>query len=149
MGNSVTLGGERLGSGKKQKIYLKGYERSTHDLSYLWRSSMASGTLVPFMSKVALPGDTFDIDLDCIVMTHPTIGPLFGSFKIQLDIFQAPIRLYHATLHNNALNIGLKMNTVVLPQLKLTAPTFDETQSDYDNIHRPIKIQSNIRANIT
>ena len=28
---------------------------------------MASGTLVPFMSEVGLPGDSFDIDLDCDV----------------------------------------------------------------------------------
>ena len=60
MGNSVTLGGERLGSGKKQKVYMDGYKRSTHDVGYLWRSSMSAGTLVPFMSEIALPGDTFD-----------------------------------------------------------------------------------------
>ena len=58
-----TLGGDRLGSGAKQKVHLKNYERSTHDLGRVWRSSMAAGTLVPFMSDVALPGDTFDINL--------------------------------------------------------------------------------------
>ena len=56
-----TLGGDRLGSGKKMTVDFHGYERSTHDLSYLWRSTMAAGTLVPFMSEIALPGDTFDI----------------------------------------------------------------------------------------
>ena len=40
-----TLGGDRLGSGKKQKISMHGYERSTHDLGYIWRSTMACGTL--------------------------------------------------------------------------------------------------------
>lgn len=130
---SVTLGGDRLGSGKKQKIYLKNYERSTHDLGYLWRSTMSAGTLVPFMSELALPGDTFDIRLDTDVLTHPTIGPLFGSYKVQLDVFSVPIRLYQAALHMNKLNIGLNMALVPLPQIKMTAQNLSEQFFDFDN----------------
>lgn len=113
-----TLGGDRLGSGKKLKVELHNYERSTHNLGYVWRSSMSAGTLVPFMSLLALPGDTFDIDLEVDIKTHPTLGPLFGSYKIQLDIFQAPVRLYQGMLHNNQLGIGLKMDQILLPQLQ-------------------------------
>lgn len=130
MSTTVTLGGERLGSGKKQKIELHGYERSTHDLGYLWRSTMGAGTLVPFLSEVAMPGDTFDINLGCSVLTHPTIGPLFGSFKVQLDIFQCPVRLYQGQLHNNKLGIGMNMSNVKLPYLKLKAMPYD---ADVDN----------------
>ena len=121
MSNQVTLGGDRLGSGKKEKIELRNYERSSHDLSYIWRSTMASGTLVPFMSEVGLPGDSFDIDLECDIKTHPTIGPLFGSYKVQLDVFSCPVRLYNAKLHMNALNIGLKMSDIKLPTLSMYA----------------------------
>lgn len=120
-----TLGGDRLGSGKKMQVEMKSYERSTHDLSYIWRSTMAAGTLVPFMSELGLPGDTFDINLDCNVMTHPTVGPLFGSYKVQLDVFMAPIRLYQGMLHNNKLGIGLDMAQIKLPQVKVTV---DKTQ---------------------
>ena len=119
MGHSVTLGGERLGGGKKNKVHLHGYERSTHNMSYAWRSTMACGTLVPFMVEVALPGDTFDIDLEVDVLTHPTIGPLFGTYKVHLDVFQVPLRLYQAQLHMNALGIGLDMSKVLLPQIVL------------------------------
>ena len=49
-------------------------------------------------------------------MTHPTIGPLFGNFKFQADVFTCPIRLYNAMLHNNTLNIGLDMSKVKLPK---------------------------------
>ncbi len=122
MGHNVTIGGERLGSGKKMKAYLHNYERSTHDLSYVWRSTMASGTLVPFMSQVALPGDTFDIDLNCEILTKPTVGPLFGSYKVQLDVFEVPIRLYQAKLHMNMLGIGMDMSKVALPQVVMNAP---------------------------
>ena len=87
----VAIGGDRLGSGNKENVSMKNYERSTHDLSQVWRSSMAAGTLVPFMKELALPGDTFDIDLNAQVLTLPTIGPLFGNFKVQLDVFVVPI----------------------------------------------------------
>lgn len=126
-----TLGGDRLGSGKKMKVELHGYERSNHDLSYIFRSSISAGTLVPFMKKIALPGDTFDIDLQCDVKTHPTVGPLFGSFKAQLDIFQAPIRLYNSLLHNNMLGIGLDINQVKFPVIELNSQILpDPTEAD-------------------
>ena len=112
MGSQVTIGGNRLGAGNKNKAYMHGYERSTHDMSYVWRSTMAAGTLVPFMTELALPGDTFDIGLNCDVLTHPTIGPLFGTYKVQLDIFQVPIRLYQGRLHMNMLNIGMDRSKV-------------------------------------
>lgn len=128
----VTLGGERLGSGKKMKVELKNYERSTHDLGYIWRSTMAAGTLVPFMTEVALPGDTFDINLDIDIKTHPTIGPLFGSYKVQADIFLAPIRLYQGQLHNNKLGIGNHMDTVKLPQIEIVSNAINK-RLDPDN----------------
>jgi hypothetical protein len=112
----VNIGKNTLGDNNKMSVSLKEYGRSTHDLSYAWRSTMGVGTLVPFMKLVALPGDTFDINLDTKVLTHPTVGPLFGQFKMQLDVFTCPLRLYQAQLHNNALNIGLDMKKVKLPK---------------------------------
>ena len=114
----VNIGKNTLGDSDKMSVSLKEYGRSTHDLSYAWRSPMGVGTLVPFMKLLALPGDTFDIDLDTKVLTHPTVGPLFGQFKMQLDVFTCPLRLYQAQLHNNALNIGLDMGKVKLPRFR-------------------------------
>lgn len=48
--------------------------------------------------------------------TLPTTGPVFGSFKHQIDVFVIPIRLYIAALHNNALGVGLNMSKVLIPQ---------------------------------
>lgn len=112
----VNIGKNTLGDSNKMSVSLKEYGRSTHNLSSAWRSPMGVGTLVPFMKQLGLPGDTFEIDLDTQIMTHPTIGPLFGSFKFQADVFTCPIRLYNAMLHNNTLNIGLNMSTVKLPK---------------------------------
>lgn len=111
----ANIGKNTLGDSNKMSVSLREYGRSTHNLSSAWRSPMGVGTLVPFMKLVGLPGDTFDIELDTRIMTHPTIGPLFGNFKFQADVFTCPVRLYNAMLHNNTLNIGLDMSKVKLP----------------------------------
>lgn len=111
-----TIGKNTLGDGRKMGINLRDYGRSTHNLSYVWRNTQAPGTLVPFMKILAMPGDTFDIDIESHILTHPTVGPLFGSYKFQADVFVCPIRLYNALLHNNALNIGLNMSKVKFPK---------------------------------
>jgi hypothetical protein len=129
------IGGDRLGSGSKQEVQMKTYSRSTHDLSYLWRSSMSAGTLVPFMSEVGLPGDSFDISLNCEVMTLPTVGPLFGSYKVQLDVFECPIRLYNGKLHMNMLNIGMDMSKIMLPQMILKADAINGIEEDNNQIN--------------
>lgn len=129
----TTIGGDRLGSGQKESVSMRNYDRSTHDLSYTWRSSMAAGTLVPFMVEQALPGDSFDINLNCEVLTLPTVGPLFGSFKVQLDVFQVPIRLYQGRLHMNELGIGMKMDEIKLPQIRLKTP-WNTSETSYNDL---------------
>lgn len=116
----INIGKNTLGDSDKMSVSLRDYGRSTHNLNYAWRSTMGIGSLVPFMKVLALPGDTFNIQLDSKIMTHPTIGPLFGSFKFQADIFTCPIRLYNAMLHNNALGVGLDMKKVKMPKLQTT-----------------------------
>lgn len=113
-----SIGKNTLGGGKKMQVDLKTYNRSTHDLSYVWRNTQSPGTLVPFICELALPGDVHEIQLSANVLTHPTVGPLFGSFKLQLDVFECPIRLYNAQLHNNKLGIGLDMSKVKFPIFK-------------------------------
>jgi hypothetical protein len=110
------IGKNTLGDNNKMKVHLRTYNRSTHNLSYIWRNTQAVGTLVPFMSLPMMKDDTFEIHLQSNVLTHPTIGPLFGSFKLQNDVFFCPMRLYNSWLHNNKTKIGLKMSTVKLPQ---------------------------------
>ena len=122
----VSIGKNTLGGGKKMTTRLNNYNRSTHDLSNVIRTSMAPGVLVPTMKQLVLPGDTFPISTRCHTLTHPTIGPLFGSFKQQNDFFFCPIRLYNAMLHNNALNIGLDMKKVKFPYVRLLTSNWEE-----------------------
>lgn len=133
MRTSKSIGKNTLGGGNSMQVDLKTYNRSTHNLSYAWRSSMGVGTLVPCMKLIGLPGDTFDIDIDTKVLTHPTVGPLFGSYKLQIDIFTAPFRLYNAMLHNNALNVGLDISKVKLP-------IYEETTTSQGTIEESTKL---------
>ena len=133
MSISKSIGKNTLGGGDSMQVDLKTYNRSTHNLSYAWRSSMGVGTLVPCMKLIGLPGDTFDIDIDTKVLTHPTVGPLFGSYKLQIDIFTAPFRLYNAMLHNNALNVGLDISKVKLP-------VYEETTTNQGTIEESTKL---------
>lgn len=111
-----TLGGDRLRSESKMEVYLPNFGRSSHNVGKIIRTTQACGTIVPYWCQIGLDGTTFYIDITTKVKTLPTTGPVFGSFKHQIDIFVIPIRLYVAALHNNALGVGLNMSKVLLPQ---------------------------------
>lgn len=110
-----TIGKNTLGDNNKMHVRLREYDMSSQNLSYVFRSTMGVGMLVPFMKILCQKGDIFDIKLTNKTMTHPTLGPLFGSFKLQHFIFTAGFRLYNSWLHNNRTGIGMKMSDIKLP----------------------------------
>lgn len=116
-----TLGGERLRSESKMEVYLPNFGRSSHNVGKIIRTTQACGTIVPYWCQIGLDGTTFYIDITTKVKTMPTTGPVFGSFKHQIDVFVIPIRLYIAALHNNALGVGLNMSKVLLPRFLVYA----------------------------
>lgn len=113
------IGKNTLGDNDKMKVAMREYEMSTHDLSFVFRNTQAPGTLVPFMKIPAQKGDIWDIQLFNKTLTHPTIGPLFGSYKLQHFIFSCPIRLYNSWLHNNRTGIGMKMSQIKMPKISV------------------------------
>lgn len=123
------IGKNTIGDNNKMSVSLHDYNMSTHDLSTIVRNTQSPGTLVPNLCLVAQKGDTFDIDIDSNVLTHPTTGPLFGSFKLEHHIYTGPVRLYNSWLHNNRTKIGLNMEQVKLPQLNVNIKTLSDTPS--------------------
>lgn len=119
MSEKKTLGGDRLGSGKGMKFQLPNFERSTHDIGKVWKSSMTVGTLVPVFNEIGLNGDTFSFNTEALIRTIPTNAPLLGTFKFQLDFFSIPMRLYNGLTHSNAINIGLDISDVMFPKMEL------------------------------
>lgn len=115
MAITKTIGKNTLGDNDKMHVRLREYDMSSQNLSFVFRSTMGVGMLVPFMKIVCQKGDIFDIKLTNKTMTHPTLGPLFGSFKLQHFIFTAGFRLYNSWLHNNRTGIGMKMSDIKFP----------------------------------
>lgn len=113
------IGKNTIGDNNKMTVDLHTYNMSTHDLSTIFRNTQSAGTLVPNLVLLAQKGDTIDIDIESHVLTHPTVGPLFGSFKHENHIFSVPIRLYNSWLHNNRTKIGLNMSDIKLPQIEV------------------------------
>lgn len=130
MGIQKNIGKNTIGDNNKMSVSLHDYNMSTHDLSTIVRNTQSPGTLVPNLCLVAQKGDTFDIDIDSNVLTHPTTGPLFGSFKLEHHIYTGPVRLYNSWLHNNRTKIGLNMEQVKLPQIKTNIRTLTDTPSN-------------------
>ena len=125
-----TLGGERLRSESKMEVYLPNFGRSSHNIGKIIRTTQACGTIVPYWCQIGLDGTTFYIDITTKVKTLPTTGPVFGSFKHQIDVFVIPIRLYIAALHNNALGVGLNMSKVLLPRFMVHTATTSIYEND-------------------
>ena len=84
------------------------------------------------IKKIVTKGDIFDIKLTNKTMTHPTLGPLFGSFKLQHFIFTAGFRLYNSWLHNNRTGIGMKMSDIKLPMILRGGPTDTKDEIKYN-----------------
>lgn len=125
-----TLGGDRIRSESKMEVYLPNFGRSSHNVGKIIRTTQACGTIVPYWCQIGLDGTTFYIDITTKVKTMPTTGPVFGSFKHQIDVFVIPIRLYIAALHNNALGVGLNMSKVLLPQFLANSATTSIYEKD-------------------
>lgn len=127
-----TLGKNTLGDNNKMKVAMRDYDMSTHDISTVFRSSVGVGMLVPFCKILCQKGDIIDLNLINKTLSQPTLGPLFGSFKLQHFMFFGGFRLYNSWLHNNRTGIGMKMSDIKLPMMK--ANTFGTTNKAETNI---------------
>ena len=87
---------------------------------------------MPFCKILCQKGDIIDLNLINKTLSQPTLGPLFGSFKLQHFLFFRGFRLYNSWLHNNRTGIGMKMSEIKLP--KMIANTKGSTTDARTNI---------------
>ena len=113
---------------------MRGYDMSTHDISTGFRLTIGVGMLVPFCKILCQKGDIIDLNLINKTLSQPTLGPLFGSFKLQHFLFFGGFRLYNSWLHNNRTGIGMKMSDITLPMMK--ANTVGSTTDARTNISK-------------
>lgn len=103
-------------------VQMHGYGKSNHDLSYITKFNACPGALIPFTIEPTLMGEDMSTVLRHLIRTLPTNGPAFLSYKVQMDMFWVPIRLYNAQLHNNRLHIGMNLDQVQFPLMQLRGP---------------------------
>ena len=131
--SQVTLGGDRLGVEGKMTVEMNGFPTAPANMRQIWQNTQSPGTLPVVLNEVLLPGDKGTLKFDARVDTLPTLGPLFSSFKLQIDTFIAPWRLYNSRMRGNMTGVGLTMNTVKLPTMTLTAKPTEDGTDDIDN----------------
>lgn len=115
-----TIGGDRLGAGKKLTADTKSYGFSLNNLSKQIKMSMAPGVLYPVHSRKITQSGVFEVDPMIMLKTLPTERPLMDSYKVQLDVFFAEDRLYNAELHNVPLDVGLHPENIKFPVMRYT-----------------------------
>jgi len=131
--STVTLGGDRLGVEGKMTVEMKGFPTAPANMRQIWQNTQSPGTLPVVLTEVLLPGDKGSLKFNARVDTLPTLGPLFSSFKLQIDTFISPWRLYNSRMRGNMTGVGLTMNTVKLPTMTLTAKPTANGTDDIDN----------------
>ena len=144
-----TLGKNTLGDNDKMKVAMRDYNMSTHDISTICRTSLGVGMLVPFCKILCQKGDIIDINLINKTLSQPTLGPLFGSFKLQHFLFFGGFRLYNNWLHNNRTGIGMKMNDIKLPMMLARTkgiPTAATTDISASALYKYLGLSSSKRA---
>ncbi|WGL31110.1 major capsid protein [Dipodfec virus UOA04_Rod_720] len=72
-----------------------------HDQSHYFRTSMAPGLLFPIACFPVVPGDDVRISYESLINTQALLSPLYGSYKLQIDSFFVPDRLYIPKLWRN------------------------------------------------
>lgn len=77
-------------------------KHSNFNMSRANRFTMAPGLLYPFYWKPVMSQDICRWSWSSIVKTFPTIAPVMGSFKLQIDDFFVPYRLYVPEFQRNS-----------------------------------------------
>lgn len=77
-------------------------KHSNFNMSRANRFTMAPGLLYPFYWKPVMSQDICRWSWSSIVKTFPTLAPVMGSFKLQIDDFFIPYRLYVPEFQRNS-----------------------------------------------
>lgn len=85
-------------------------KRSNFNLGRVNRFSADVGYVIPCYVEEVLPNSYKRLDVDALIQTNATIAPLMGSFKVKIDAFFVPLRLYHRHLDLNNTDIDFDDN---------------------------------------
>lgn len=67
--------------------------RSRFDLSHSVRGTYDMGLLYPVQCDIGIPGDVWDMGIDCVARLMPAVCPVMDSIRVYFHTWKAPIRL--------------------------------------------------------
>lgn len=83
------------------KLKFKPPKQAHHDLSHFHRRTMAVGPLYPIACIPVNSGDTHDFNFESLVNTQALLSPLYGSYRLKIDVFFGGLDLYVPRLWRN------------------------------------------------
>lgn len=111
-------------------------KRSNFNLSFTNRFDCSPGLLYPVLVRDHYPADEISLDMASIIKTMPTIGPMFGSFKVQFDAYFIPTRLYINVLHNNMTDFDPADVKFPIMRLWQRPEATENVDPDYLGVHQ-------------
>lgn len=114
------IGGDRIGSGGKMTVAAHGYGFSTHDVSKVRRTSISFGTIVPMGMWLMPSGSRLRLRLDALATTNALLYQLYGSAKLQLDVYSVRMALYNPKMLLNLNDQGYSIEDIKFPMMSLT-----------------------------
>lgn len=120
------IGSDRIGSGKKMTVQAHGYGYSTHDVSQNFINSQGFGTIVPQGTWLMPAGSRLRLEIDAMVTSAALFYQLYGSAKIQWDVFEARMALYNPMMMINLMDAGYTVADVKFPLMELETKGFTD-----------------------
>lgn len=123
------VGSNRIGSGPKMTVQAHGYGYSTNDVSTTVTTQQGFGTVKPYGWFLLPPGSRLRMKMDAMVTSEALKYQLYGSAKIQWDVYEAPWDLYNSKLLINLQDQGYTMEDVKFPTMTLEARGFEDEEN--------------------
>jgi len=101
------------------KLVQKPPKMAHHNLDHYFRDSFAVGPIVPILVEPVNAGDDKYLDFNSLVNTQALLSPLYGSYKLKIEVFFAGISLYCPKLWRNG-----TMKVSATGKLDVNFPTF-------------------------
>lgn len=103
-------------------IKIKKPKRSLFNRDKKVRLTATPGLGYPVICEYTLPGDSLEFDMGALIKTHAALSPVFGSFKVQFDMFWSAARNYVPEMRNNP--VGTDYSDIAFPTFSFSGANY-------------------------
>lgn len=112
-------------------------KRSNFNLGRTNHFSADVGYVIPCYVEEVLPNSYKRLDVKALIQTNATLAPLMSNFKVKIDAFFVPLRLYHRHLSLNNTDVDFSSDFdlhYIISPYRSYIPTLGRTRgSEYTN----------------